>query len=599
MSDNNNNNNNQPSSSLPPPNGSPKQSSTKQSNQTNLEDEIRSVLSAASKRSRKSITDAAAAIETNNKKTKDSSAAADDNDNKSLVATSDIVNRNRDEGASVTGSTTANDPSAAVVAAIDDGVPKPPKRPPAEWDVSHEKIFVEWADKAICYRWLHNRSREWYDSANSYFTVPVIVSSTLMGTANFATQNLPVQYQKLAIMMIGLVTILNGILQTVHNYFKIAQLAESHKMSGVLWDKYYRNIKIELSKVPTERIPVDFMLKSFKEEYDRLMETSPQIDRRILKIFKKIFKHGSARKREFFKNIYKPEICDELKPTDEFRNPWFIKRDEEVQANLIRDAADKMTNDENERIDAIVREIIANIRDKQGFVGYDRDLDDDEADDSDPGCADGLLAGNSGATTALTADLSHAEIAMAESSRKENRKMYQWCEEQSHLLKNFKDKFYQEYKRYPTHTEIYENVGEQLSENMMTKTMEFLNKQIERERRLAEETEHIHPEEESSEFPAPPTWSSKRFKPSKILKQTLRSMDESRDQGKGFGIDGSSDDDGWGSGGDSLVGSSHHLPHNHHPHSRRGSTASRRQSLAQQQQKFAIKKEEEDFFSIL
>ena len=26
------------------------------------------------------------------------------------------------------------------------------------WTEQHEEIFVEWADKAMCYRWLHSRS---------------------------------------------------------------------------------------------------------------------------------------------------------------------------------------------------------------------------------------------------------------------------------------------------------------------------------------------------------------------------------------------------------------------------------------------------------
>jgi hypothetical protein len=27
-----------------------------------------------------------------------------------------------------------------------------------EWTTEHEQILVEWADKAMCYRWLHSRS---------------------------------------------------------------------------------------------------------------------------------------------------------------------------------------------------------------------------------------------------------------------------------------------------------------------------------------------------------------------------------------------------------------------------------------------------------
>ena len=32
----------------------------------------------------------------------------------------------------------------------------------AEWSNQHEEILVEWADKAICYRWLHSQSHTSY-----------------------------------------------------------------------------------------------------------------------------------------------------------------------------------------------------------------------------------------------------------------------------------------------------------------------------------------------------------------------------------------------------------------------------------------------------
>ena len=65
----------------------------------------------------------------------------------------------------------------------------------AEWTLEHEKILVEWADKAMCYRWLHSRSNSMYSSLNTWYTIPVIVISTLTGTANFAQERIPLEYR--------------------------------------------------------------------------------------------------------------------------------------------------------------------------------------------------------------------------------------------------------------------------------------------------------------------------------------------------------------------------------------------------------------------
>ena len=60
-----------------------------------------------------------------------------------------------------------------------------------EWTTEHEQILIEWADKAMCYRWLHSKSNALYSSLNAWYTIPVIIISTLTGTANFAQTRVP------------------------------------------------------------------------------------------------------------------------------------------------------------------------------------------------------------------------------------------------------------------------------------------------------------------------------------------------------------------------------------------------------------------------
>ena len=36
-----------------------------------------------------------------------------------------------------------------------------------EWTTEHEQILIEWADKAMCYRWLHSKSNSMYSSLNA------------------------------------------------------------------------------------------------------------------------------------------------------------------------------------------------------------------------------------------------------------------------------------------------------------------------------------------------------------------------------------------------------------------------------------------------
>lgn len=204
-----------------------------------------------------------------------------------------------------------------------------------DWTVEHEHILAEWADKAMCYRWLHTRSNSLYSNLNAWYTIPCIIISTLAGTANFAQTRVPVEYQPLFTMVVGGINILGGIISTIQQFLKITQLNEAHRVSSIAWDKFYRNIKIELAKHPTERIAVAHMLKMSKEEFDRLMETSPVIPDKIVAEFKSSFS-----KSDEYSFISKPEICDVLVSTEKFRNPWYT---EENQAKKTLEIAQQST----------------------------------------------------------------------------------------------------------------------------------------------------------------------------------------------------------------------------------------------------------------
>tara|TARA_B110000444_G_scaffold141770_1_gene132940 strand:- start:13956 stop:14906 length:951 start_codon:yes stop_codon:yes gene_type:complete len=192
----------------------------------------------------------------------------------------------------------------------------------AEWCFQHENILVEWADKAIVYRWLHSTSHLSYASKTRWFTIPIIIVSTLTGTANFAQERVPIEYVPYYNIAVGTTNIIAGIVTTIQQFLKINELNESHRVSSISWDKFYRNIKLELAKSRTERMHAYQMLKIFKEEFDRLMETSPSINTKIIDQFYKTFSGGPLKpgqapteKQSTFIELFKPEICNVLQST--------------------------------------------------------------------------------------------------------------------------------------------------------------------------------------------------------------------------------------------------------------------------------------------
>ena len=229
-----------------------------------------------------------------------------------------------------------------------------------EWTPEHEQLLIEWGDKAMCYRWLHSKANAMFSNLNTWYTIPVIIISTLTGTANFAQGRVPANFQNYFVMIVGGFNLLAGIITTIQQFLKITQLNEGHRVSSIAWDKFYRNIKVEIAKHPQERMEVKQMIKISKDEFDRLMETCPSIPEKIIEEFKLAFKASDT-----FKDIIKPEICDILISTNESRNQWFNDEnktkliDDNLKMKKIKDIKQKKTQELN---NTIVKEFIISFK---------------------------------------------------------------------------------------------------------------------------------------------------------------------------------------------------------------------------------------------
>lgn len=184
------------------------------------------------------------------------------------------------------------------------------------WTKQQEVLMAEWSDKAGCYRWLHDRCEKKYSLMNMWITIPVIILSTLTGTANFALDGfIPPEDEdakKYAQAGIGAVSIFAGILTTLGNFLRFAQGSESHRVAGIAWGKFQRQIAVELAIAPKDRIDCMDFLKICRAELDRLIEQSPPIPDDVIKAFIKEFEDKP--------NVKKPEICDGMEHTSVYDN---------------------------------------------------------------------------------------------------------------------------------------------------------------------------------------------------------------------------------------------------------------------------------------
>jgi len=176
-----------------------------------------------------------------------------------------------------------------------------------EWSDEIEELLSEWGEVAMCYAYLHNFGQRKYKKKYHHLQIPIIILSTLTGTANFATDSyVPEDFKHGFSAGVGSLNLFCGILGTLLSFLRYSEIYEGHRIAALAWSKLSRNIEIELSLQDKKRKPCRDFLKICRSEYDNLLESSPNIDLDIINDFNKRF-------NDDYPDVRKPVICNGLK----------------------------------------------------------------------------------------------------------------------------------------------------------------------------------------------------------------------------------------------------------------------------------------------
>jgi len=159
----------------------------------------------------------------------------------------------------------------------------PKKALPKEWHPQQSKLLQSWAEIASSYRWMHNQAYMIYKKKNLWFMLPLIIMSTVAGTANFAQSTFPSSIRPYVPQIIGAINLISAIMTTIYQFLKISEFMESHRISSINYGKLARTLTVELNLPVKDRNSGGAeCVKISRTEIDRLIEQSPAIPKNVL-----------------------------------------------------------------------------------------------------------------------------------------------------------------------------------------------------------------------------------------------------------------------------------------------------------------------------
>lgn len=156
------------------------------------------------------------------------------------------------------------------------------------WTRKLEAYFSSTGEKAHCLSWAHKKSEALYSTRRTWIDLPVIVLSGVTGFLSAGSTTMFSGKETEASIALGVVSLFVGLLNTVGTYFGWAKRAEAHRISSLHYAKLFRYISVEMALPRDERMAPNDLLKSVRDQYERLSETSPMLSPLIVEMFKHI-----------------------------------------------------------------------------------------------------------------------------------------------------------------------------------------------------------------------------------------------------------------------------------------------------------------------
>lgn len=169
-----------------------------------------------------------------------------------------------------------------------------------------EKLLADNAEECESYSLLHRMSYLKYARFSTMIEIPIIILSNLVG---FSTA-LDLGWDKVNILL-GLISIIVGIIKSIHSYSQLSQRAEGHKMASQVYAQIRQKILVELALPRNQRISANEMLQIIKKDIENISTISPFIDDQIIELFKNKYPEDNVKKPNILNGLTPAQIIQE------------------------------------------------------------------------------------------------------------------------------------------------------------------------------------------------------------------------------------------------------------------------------------------------
>ena len=176
------------------------------------------------------------------------------------------------------------------------------------WNDKNEKLIISIGENSASYKWMHERCSNYNKRIYNITSIILIILSSTLSAETFIpdnTSNLGFNITK------QLIVYLITVISILQNFLKSEEYAEKHTTAAGEFNKLYHDIQQQMCRFRRDRHDASKYVSNCLTKYDSLIITHPDINKWVIRNFKKTFKNSNISVPDITDNINKIEIITE------------------------------------------------------------------------------------------------------------------------------------------------------------------------------------------------------------------------------------------------------------------------------------------------
>lgn len=197
------------------------------------------------------------------------------------------------------------------------------------WNDNLEEVASAMCDMAQVHLQLSMDSFRYYDSRDTWLSLPVAIIGSVIATGIAVVQQRSTENpadSQIVMYVFSALGILVTIMKIVNSIFGISEKKNKFENVKLQWERFVTYVALELYKERKHRMPARLFFERYVTDLVQLQKATPDIPRSVVKSFIRLFegKKGSLQRMQFHQ-LFKPFSFPTLHPTISTRRLFLHK----------------------------------------------------------------------------------------------------------------------------------------------------------------------------------------------------------------------------------------------------------------------------------